>query len=437
MMMPLQARQSDSEIHTGGDYRLLPTPSLAESQQSASTPRHICVVSETYPPEINGVALTLARLVKGLRARGHTVSVVRPQQQTTDGVDSSCDALTTLVRGLPLPGNRELQFGLPAGGLLRRSWTQHRPDVVYVATEGPLGWSAVRTARRLAIPVFSGFHTNFHSYAKHYRMGWLQKMIFRVLRSFHNRTLGTLVPSVDLRDRLQTLGFKNVSILSRGVDSLLFTPERRCAALRSHWGVTAKDLVVLYVGRVAPEKNLRLAVDAYHAMQRFSNVVKFVIVGDGPLRATLSKKHPDLIFCGVQTGEQLATHYASADIFLFPSETETFGNVTLEAMASGLVVLAYNYAAARMHITHGETGILALYGDAHIFVDSAARLAREPQALLKIRRQARQYITTCDWSRIVERFATLLTDACGPSHTVPQLFDNTPGFDHRATEGRV
>jgi glycosyltransferase involved in cell wall biosynthesis len=166
------------------------------------------------------------------------------------------------------------------------------------------------------------------------------------------------VPSFELHDRLQAIGLKNVSVLGRGVDRQLFTPERRCAALRHKWGVSDNELVVLSVGRIAPEKNLGLAIAAYHAMQRCSNSMRFVLVGDGPLRVTLQKAHPDLLFCGVHTGEQLARHYASADVFLFPSETETFGNVTLEAMASGLVVVAYNYAAAHMHITHGETGVL-------------------------------------------------------------------------------
>jgi glycosyltransferase involved in cell wall biosynthesis len=291
--------------------------------------------------------------------------------------------------------------------------------VVYVATEGPLGWSAVRAARRLEIPVFSGFHTNFHSYSKHYRASWLQPLILRYLCEFHNRTRGTLVPNVDLRDRLQVLGFNNVFVLGRGVDSQLFTPERRCAELRRQWGASENDLVVLYVGRVAPEKNLGLALEAYRAMRRFNDSAKFVVVGEGPLKATLQKRHPDLIFCGVHTGEQLATHYASADVFLFPSETETFGNVTLEAMASGLVVVAYNYAAAKMHITHGETGVLAPYGDAKAFVDLAAKLVREPQALHRMRRQAREYVTSVDWLHIVERFATLLTGACEQSRVAP------------------
>ncbi len=391
------------------------------SPPNASDQRHICIVTETYPPEVNGVAMTLARLVEGLHTQGHAVSVVRPRQRRSDSPSDSGDPTVTvvLVRGLPLPGYKGVHIGLPARGLLQGCWTQRRPDVVYVATEGPLGWSAVRTAQRLRIPVFSGFHTNFHSYSKHYRLGWLQPLIFHYLCRFHNRTRGTLVPSVGLRDHLQAVGLQNVSILGRGVDSQLFTPERRCAALRRTWGVEENDLAVLYVGRVAPEKNVGLAVAAYRAMQRHSASMQFIVVGDGPLRAPLQKAHPDLIFCGIQTGEQLARHYASADVFLFPSETETFGNVTLEAMASGLAVVAYNYAAAHMHMRPGETGVLVPYGEPQAFVDAAVQLARAPQSLGKIRQQARAYVACVDWQCVVERFVTLLTGALGGSYTVP------------------
>ena len=136
------------------------------------------------------------------------MSVVRPRRQSSDSSSDSGDPKVTVVPGLPIPGYKGAHVGLPARGLLQGCWTQHRPDVVYVATEGPLGWSAVRTAQRLRIPVLSGFHTNFHSYSKHYRLGWLQPLIFHYLCRFHNRTTGTLVPSVDLRDRLQAVGVK-------------------------------------------------------------------------------------------------------------------------------------------------------------------------------------------------------------------------------------
>jgi glycosyltransferase involved in cell wall biosynthesis len=156
-------------------------------------------------------------------------------------------------------------------------------------------------------------------------------------------------------------------------------------------------------------------------MQQYSAAMKFIVVGDGPLRAPLHKAHPDLIFCGVHTGEQLARHYASADVFLFPSETETFGNVTLEAMASGLVVVAYNYAAAHMHVRHGETGVLVPYGEPQAFVDAAVQLARAPQSLHKMRQQARAYVTSLDWQSVVERFVMLLTRTPGENRTTPAL----------------
>jgi glycosyltransferase involved in cell wall biosynthesis len=376
-------------------------------QHASAKRRHISIVTETYPPELNGVALTLARWVEGLRSRGYFVSVFRPRQ-SFDSASAPFDPALNLVRGLPLPGYKGLRFGLPARNRLLRYWTEHRPDAVYVATEGPLGLSAVSVARRLKIPVFSGFHTNFHSYLKHYHAGWLHSVVFRYLYWFHRRTVGTLVPSVDLRDRLRAIGLNNVSVVDRGVDSELFNPRRRSAPLRRAWGASSNDVVALYVGRLAAEKNVDLAVKAYQAMRRFEPSVKFVAVGDGPIRARLQRQYPEIIFCGVHTGEELAQRYASADIFLFPSETETFGNVTLEAMASGLGVVAYDYAAARMHIRNGCTGMLAPYGNALAFVDAALELIRERQLLVRIRRDARIHTEGVDWQRVVETFAVLL-----------------------------
>src|SRR5262245_30738679 len=171
------------------------------------------------------------------------------------------------VPGLPLPGYRTLRAGWPARRALRQSWAACRPDVVYVATEGPLGWSAVRLARRLGIPVLSGFHTDFPGYAEHYRLRWLRPLLLRYLRRFHNDTAGTLVPSAELCERLAARGFARLALLGRGVDGDLFTPARRSPGLRRAWGAADGDLVALYVGRLAPEKNVALAGQAYRAMR--------------------------------------------------------------------------------------------------------------------------------------------------------------------------
>jgi glycosyltransferase involved in cell wall biosynthesis len=376
-------------------------------RSDAGARRHFCVVTETYPPEINGVATTLAHLVSGLRACGHHVSVARPRQRV-DAARPWPDAATTLVAGVRLPGYRGLQIGLPAGAALRSAWTRYRPDAVYAATEGPLGWSALRAGAALGVPVYSGFHTNFHAYVGHYRAGWLRHAAAGYLRYFHNASAGTLVATECLQAELARAGFRNLGVIGRGVDSRRFDPARRSLALRKSWGVSGDDFVVLYVGRLAAEKNVELAIEAYRAMSRVSRRLRFVLVGDGPLGPALRRDHPDLVFPGFKTGDDLAAHYASADVFLFPSETETFGNVTLEAMASGLLVIAYDYAAARVHIESGVSGLAVREGDRQGFIAAAVGLASEPALVAPMRRRARAAMEALDWAHVVERFERLL-----------------------------
>lgn len=364
----------------------------------------IALVTETYAPEINGVAMTLQRLVGGLCARGHEVAVIRPRLA---GGGEGEAALA--VPSLPIPGYAELRFGLPARRRLGRHFDQYRPDVLYVATEGPLGASALTAARRRGIPVLSGFHTQFQQYARHYRIGFLQPLVMAWLRRFHRRTALTLVPDADLCRRLEAEGFGRLAVLPRGVDARLFDPRRRDPALRVKWGAGPADPVALCVGRVAPEKNLELFVAAVQAMRRAVPDLRAVVVGDGPLRAALQRRHPWLHFAGARTGEDLAAHFASADLFLFPSLTETFGNVVLEALASGLAVLAFDYAAAHRHIRNGENGFVVPFGDRAAFLEAAVALAaRGLDDLAGVRAQARLGTADLDWQRIVIRFERLL-----------------------------
>ena len=412
----------------------------------AGVANRVCIVTETYPPEINGVAATLAQLAAGMRARGHVVSLVRPRQPAVDRASAAPGARTLLVSSVPLPGYSGLRMGLPAGSALRAEWRRHRPDAVYVATEGPLGWSAVRAGASLGIPVYSGFHTNFDRYMRHYGAGWLRGPIAAYLRRFHNATRGTLVATPRLRAELTAAGFERLAVLGRGVDSTRFDPARRSAALRAAWGAAEQDLVVLHVGRVAAEKNVALAVKAYRAMQEaYGGGLRFVVVGDGPLGPALARANPDLVFCGFRTGDDLAAHYASADIFLFPSETETFGNVTLEAMASGLAVVAYDYAAARLHAEHGVTGVLVRPGDARGFVDAAVALTQAPDVLMAMRRRARSAMEAVAWPRIVERFEQLMVADGGreEDERAERRALDSPGLvhrrrgDHRGEEARA
>lgn len=375
---------------------------------------HLGVVTETYPPEINGVAMTIGRLVDEMMRRGHRIQLVRPRQGDGDAVAGIPDdafeppLTTTLVSGVTMPWYRELRLGLPAGQRLRQLWRRERPDVLYVATEGLLGWSAIREAEKQNIPVISGFHTNFHSYSQHYQIGFLQRPIYDYLRRLHNRTACTLVPTEEQRKTLLADQFQNVEVLGRGVDSRLFSPVHRSDELRRSWGLGRNDQAVIYVGRLAAEKNLPLAVHAFRAMREQNPNLRLIIVGNGPFYEELYANERDVIFCGVQTGRALAEHYASADIFLFPSETETFGNVTLEAMASGLAVVAFDYAAAHLHIEPGQEGLLVPPGDHDGYIATATALAGQPDRVEQLRVAARRKAQRLDWQGVADRFEWLL-----------------------------
>ena len=371
------------------------------------TSLHIALVSETFPPEVNGVANTLGRLCQGLRERGHRLQLVRPRQ--ADDTAPNDDQLL-LTRGWPLPGYAGLQWGQSSLHKLLRRWQRNRPDVLYIATEGPLGLSALRAARRLGIPVVSGFHTNFQQYSDHYGFGLLTRLLTGYLRWFHNRSRLTLVPSPSQRLELQRRGFERLELLARGVDGQLFHPARRSAALRAEWGLGEDEIAVLHVGRLAAEKNLQLLTRTFRQLQRDlpQQRLRLVLVGDGPLRAQLQAELPEALFCGVQRGEALAAHYASGDLFLFPSLSETFGNVVLEALASGLAVVAFDQAAAAQHIRHGHNGALATPGDEAAFIESARWLLEDPESLRRVRLNARQHAGKQGWPAIVERFESLL-----------------------------
>lgn len=392
----------------------------------AATPMRVAVVTETYPPEVNGVALTVARMVEGLRARHHDLELVRPRQ-AADQVPAAGERWReVLLRGMPIPGYPMLRMGMPARRELMRHWSRERPDVVHIATEGPLGWSALRAARALGLPVCSDFRTNFHLYTAHYGVGWLHGPVTAYLRAFHNRTHCTMVPTDALARDLAARGFQRVEVLTRGVDTHRFDPARRSAALREQWNAEPGTLVVTCVGRLAREKNLGLLVEAYRAITACVPDTRLVLVGSGPLEAQLREACRDAIFAGQRLGDDLAAHYASADLFLFPSLTETFGNVVTEAMASGLPIVAFEHAAAAQLLTHNRHGVLVPAGDERAFVDAAVGLAFDPVRRERLAGAARRRSLELGWDSIVRRFESTLLDAARPGSprtAAPQPFD--------------
>ncbi|HBP49869.1 glycoside hydrolase [Pseudomonas fragi] len=376
-----------------------------------TTALHIALVTETFAPEINGVANTLGHLCDGLRARNHRVQLIRPRQ-SADGNQRSSDDLM-LCRGWPLPGYPGLQWGLTSTHRLTRRWCQHPPDVVYIATEGPLGLCALRVARRLGITAVTGFHTNFQQYLRQHGLTLFTRALTHYLRGFHNRSAMTLVPSASQRVELERRHFERLELLPRGVDSQLFSPAKRQNALRQSWGLRENDIALLYVGRLAPEKNLDALKRCFDELQaRYpARRFKLIVVGNGSKRASLEASLPEAIFCGQQSGEALACHYASGDVFLFPSLSETFGNVVLEAQASGLGVVAYDEAAAGLHIRHGYNGVLAMPGDEYAWIEAACWLLDDPETLRTLRLNARCHASRQSWTGIVEQFENQLQQA--------------------------
>jgi glycosyltransferase involved in cell wall biosynthesis len=367
---------------------------------------HVAMVTETYPPEVNGVARTIGLVAEGLRARGHRVQLVRPRQNGHD----QAGAGELLARGLSIPRYPQLKMGLPAGAALARGWSLDRPDVVHIATEGPLGWSALAAARKLEIPVATDFHTNFQTYSRHYGFAWLARPVMAYLRAFHNRAGCTMVPTAEMADQLAAAGYRGLRVVGRGVDPAVFSPQRRSRELRARWGADDATPVALCVSRFAPEKNLPLVIRAFEEMRRVQPATRLVLVGDGPMAEALRRRNIGYVIAGRLVNGELSAHYASGDVFLFPSTSETFGNVTLEAMASGLGIVAYCYAAARQHLEHGRSALLAPFDDVEAFLALARRMAREPHLPRELGAAARAAAERLTWERVVDDFESVLAD---------------------------
>ena len=370
------------------------------------------IVTDTFSPDVNGVAMTLGRLSEGLKQRGHRVHVIHTGEFTRAGESRSAS--------VPLPGYKEVRVGLPEPFKLRARWIRKRPDAIYVATESPLGKSALKAAKALGIPVATGFHTNFHQYMSQYRMGGLQPVAMAYLKRFHLRADCTLAPSQEVVDLLLAEGLTNVYLLGRGVDAILYHPAKRCETLRAEWGAGPNSPVAVIVGRVAAEKNFDLAMMTFEKMRESIPDIQCVVVGDGPLRKKLKDLFPWVHFVGVRLGEDLARTYASADVLLFPSETETYGNVLLEGMASGLATVSFDYASAALHVRSGENGLKSTKGDTEEFLKHAIdALALRPNHELRL--AAREVAETLGWEPVVREFEFRLESIAGGISASPKL----------------
>ena len=394
-----------------GSFRIVASPPffrhegvISSSVRARPVLVKINIVSETFPPEVNGVAMTFGIIASELGRRGHKVTIFRPDRDDLPPQDEEPFYRQVPMAGMSIPGYSLLRLGWPARRELQRIWRDDRPDLVHVVTEGPLGASGISAARAMGIPVTSSFHTNFHAYTSNYGVSVLNKFVLWWLRRVHNRTQRTFAPTDQLCDELSAQGFRHMMRLSRGVDAECFSPDRRDAVLRQEWGAGPDDPVVLHVGRMAAEKNYDLLFRVFAAMRTANPRLRFVLAGDGPLREKLIAEHPECIFAGFFSRRDIGRYYGSADIYIHASLTETFGNVLTEAMASGLALAGFDYAAGRQFVRHGENGLLAPCDQPDALVAAGVRLATETDLRRRLQQAARKGLEAQSWDQVIGKF---------------------------------
>lgn len=361
----------------------------------------IALFTDTYLPEVNGVARTLGRLVAHAADRGHQVGLVTPRVSREAAAHST---FHHQLFGVPVPVYPELKLARPLDGAGRRVLEEFRPDLIHVATESTVGASGARWAIRSGIPLVTSFHTNFADYLAGYGLGWAEGWVWNHLRGFHDRAGITFCPSRATLETLRSHGFHDrLRIWSRGVDSRHYHPGRRKETVRQRLAPGA-DKILLYVGRLAPEKRVNLLVEAFQEIRRLEgDRVSLVLVGDGPAAAELRRTAgPGVRFTGYLKGDDLAEAYAAADIFVFPSDTETFGNVVTEARASGLPVVAPARGGVMETVRTGETGILVPPRNAGRLAEATLSLLRDGPMRARLAAGARSEAESRSWSTILD-----------------------------------
>jgi glycosyltransferase involved in cell wall biosynthesis len=373
------------------------------SRDIGQRPLRVALVASSYNYIKDGVALTLNRLVEYLERQGVEVLIFAPVGKVPAFTHTGT---VVPVPSLPLPPRPEYRvaFGLQRQAVERLR--AFRPDIIHIALAPDLlSYSALKVAQRLQIPVVASYHTRFETYLKHY---WYVAGLTGLLRHYLRRAYGTCrevyVPSQSMIDALLADGFRNnFRLWPRGVDTVHFNPSKRSSLWRAKHGIGESELVVVFVSRLVREKQLDTLAAALRLMEARGIVHRSVIVGDGPERAALERQLPGAVFTGFLEGEYLAEAYASSDIFVFPSETETFGSVTLEAMASGLPCVCADATGSRSLVVHGRTGYLAKPERAQEFADHIATLARDPELRQQMGAAARERSLEFSWDEAMAR----------------------------------
>jgi glycosyltransferase involved in cell wall biosynthesis len=354
------------------------TAALSAGRAPVSGPRlRVALVTGSYNYIADGVALTLNRMVAFMESRGVEVLVFAPVGSRPAFAHSG-EVVPVPSMAAPGRGEYRAALGLPRGP--RERLLAFSPDILHIATPDLLGHAAQRLGRRMGWPVVASYHTRFETYLKYYGLEVLTPALAGLVRGFYDGCREIYAPSESMIDVLRADGVRApIRLWPRGVDTDRFRPGARSAAWRAARGVAPDDVVIAFVSRLVKEKRVVEVAQVFARLRAAGIAHRAVFVGDGPERAFLEREVPGALFEGFLSGDELATAYASSDIFLFPSDTETFGNVTLEAMASGLPTVCANATGSRSLVEAGATGYLAEIGDAEGLYTAVAELVVDPE----------------------------------------------------------
>jgi phosphatidylinositol alpha 1,6-mannosyltransferase len=360
----------------------------------------IVYFSESLLPLVDGVSLTLANLFDALENEGVDFRVYAP---FVPEASIRWSGRVRHVRSVAFPWYRDYRVSVPWGHGLAAELDAWAPDIVHVASPTPLAVWAQSYCTARGIPIVATFHTNFVAYFRHYGVPRLAGLGWGWLQWFYGRCNATFAPSPTMQQELLQRGVPNVRIWSRGIDTQRFSPARRDAALRARLGVSGDRPLLLLVSRLVREKDLGDLVGVAAALRQRGVAYRLALVGDGPMRGELEAALPDAHFAGQQRGDELARWYASADVFVFPSTTETFGNVVLESLASGVPAVVVDRGGPQDLIEHGATGRIARANDAAHIADSVAALLTRTELRNRMRAAARASAEGRDWAVINRR----------------------------------
>jgi len=378
---------------TSGPVRERPGDATRHTDASAL---RLALFTDSFVPQLNGVALLLGRLVEAVRARGAHVRVY-----TTSDPGGAEDIDVRRWPSVAFWAYPEHRLALPTQPRVRRELRAWQPTLVHAASPFGMGLAARAAARALGVPFVTSYHTNWSEYSRFYQMGALRGTAWRYLRWFHNGGARTYCPTHAVERELAARGFRHMALWSRGVDSTRFNPSFRSAALRASLGVANDTVLAIYVGRLGAEKGVGVALEGMHEVMRAApGRVQCAIAGDGPYAEEARRvAPPGTIFMGRLTGDALSEFYASGDLFMFPSTTDTFGNVLLEAMASGLPVVGADVGPTRELLAE-HTGVTFAPVDAGAFARRVLELVADPGRRAALGRNALRFARQCTWDRV-------------------------------------